>query len=448
MSFFVPLSSFLVEFLYSLFGAIALTVTHFQPRSRSLYWATSYVVGATSVGLVQWLCFFFGISRYSIPVMCAVTCGLLGWLLYQMYMERNEVLTLNPPFEIHFKYFVFLFMAGTGFLIAESSDLHFYDTRFQFAYRTKVISTCENMCTPLLQDPEVLHHNRKYPPLLSAAEAFKWRLLRNSDPVAFRAAGFSWFCVCLLTVLAFAKDLKALIIVALVVVCIPSLWTYGIDGPLADLPIGAVTALAVVFLTDPSNSARVGAGLSFCGLALPGLKFDGAVMAAVVIVVDLLATRRGANWRRLLPFAAGAIACVVFWNIYVTAMPASASTWFTNSKVNHFSQIANIAADMVLHLFNPTTFGLVFPVTIAIYLVLKSKRKRVVSMITSTYVCVLLFAFLTSPFTDVHWHISVTMDRLLLHVLPMNILLLAEYFSSTSKAKTSQRGTFDGTAPM
>jgi hypothetical protein len=452
---FVPVLAFVVQGGMAILGASLLLSGR---GSMPIRWLAglSYPVGATVVGTIQWGTFAIGrgdLARFLIAFAAVVLLLIAGIRRLSRTNLAAEAAEALCPWAVS----LFALIALVGFaalIVAESSSLGEEDPRWQWAYRAKIMATYAGPDTPLITDPEVLHCNRKYPMLFSAAEAVTLRLMGGTDRVAcLRAIPYSFFLSYVLLVGAYAlahRDAAAGILTLLVALTMPQIWILGLDAAYVDFPLGVAALGLLLGLTELRRGWSGIIVPLILGAAVGSLKSEGMVLVTITVICTLACrpyrSRPTEALRTMLPLLGAAVmllphaACLSY---------ADSRSTFDNVQYSDigrisFSQFVNSYSTIIYHyladgFLNVTAIGLFVPLVLLSAILVRSYQARLPVCIALTYLIVMSVPFLFTR-ASLRWHLQVVVLRFFFQLIPLLTLTIFEGISRTISDRTAWRG--------
>jgi len=326
-------------------------------------------------------------------------------------------------------------LAGV-FVRGMSRPLSGWDGWVTWAMKARVLYM-DHGSSALLMDASREISNRSYPLLLPLTEAWVYGWIGGADD-RFAAIVTSCFLLALLVLLvtALRDRLTCLFALGMTVVFLTSPYA-GLLGSLgyADVVLAAYVLAAAVALRSWQESPEASSpalAAALLGL-LPWIKLEGILLAIALLAAALISAHNYTVRRRLATAATLAIAvCAVPWYLLVVSanLPHRA---FASGPILTLDRTSEVFVGLLARAINPGWHGIWLIAAVAIALLIARGRWRsVLPLATCAYLAFIALVFLFSRYEPLAEHVRRSADRLLLHIAPLALLLIADLMGRSS----------------
>jgi len=420
------------------------------------------ILGTGSLGYLLFLLGLVGVrpTRWSFVVLFVVT------MIPCIFFFRNWKIPINElrsgflhitrlPFVVSTALFILLLIFQSIVLVhALGSHLYEWDAFAIWGLKAKVIALKGIIpCPDYFGDLSLGYSHLDYPLMIPFLMAGVYGVLGHIDDqmakLSLPVIYFGLMCL----VFAFSKrrlPTPAAFTITAIVMGTPVMLRWAGSGN-ADVPLTAFYTASVVYLLDWEEHSKWRSCV-LCGI-LSGFaaftKNEGLALGAINCLVIFLFPIRSQYWRRRL---SGAVLCVATfiililpWLIWSNDIPRTEENYPAHLRfseiIKNVSRIPIILSEFVSQVVSIWQYGLIWLILIVSAII----RWRAFCDRTTFTACSLFLLhlvtyfliFLVTPW-DIRELLSVALDRLVLHILPVGGLLIALFFSSWIKGTAPQ----------
>jgi hypothetical protein len=288
--------------------------------------------------------------------------------------------------------------------------------------------------TSLLMDASREIANRSYPLLLPLTESWIFGWIGAADDRFAAMVTLGFLVSILVLLLSELRSRMGLVFALAVVIAFVTTPYAGLLASLgyADAALGAYALAAALamkkWIENPDTSVAVAASL--VGI-LPWVKAEGFILGAALLIGACVSLRISAPRRRFIGFAAiVALVCAGPWYLLVATSDISVRVF---SRYPHLTagRAREIAVGFASRAIAIEWHFLWLVAAAAMAIILAKRRWRALLPVAITvYVAALAFAFLFSLYEPLDQHVLSSADRLLLHVAPLALVMIADVMGS------------------
>jgi hypothetical protein len=346
--------------------------------------------------------------------------------------------------------FVRILSAGLGiWLVAEIAGLIIrstagplagWDGWVTWAMKARVLHL-QHDSAALLLDASREVSNRSYPMLLPLIESWFFGWVGAADD-RFAAMVTMTFLVALVALLLSALRSRMTLVVALAIAVVFVTTPYaGLLAALgyADIVLAAYAlATAIVlrrWLEDPNTSVALSAGVT--GF-LPWVKLEGIVLMVALLIGASVSLNAVRPRLRLAGSAAIAVlVCAGPWYLLVAAADLPQKVFSSVPDVTA-QRVGEVITGLASRAVAIEWHGIWLALIAAIAIIAVTKERRAFLPVTvSLYVGALTAGFLFSSYAPLSQHLLRSGDRLLLHIAPLALLIVADIMASHRRASSA-----------
>jgi 4-amino-4-deoxy-L-arabinose transferase-like glycosyltransferase len=216
----------------------------------------------------------------------------------------------------------------------------------------------------------------------------------------------------------------------------------------ADVPLTAFYIASVIFLLEWGEDLNWRSCM-LCGVMSAFAAFtknEGLVLGALNCIVIFLLPTRSTNWRCRLAgvglWVAVFVVLILPWVFWSSEIPRTHENYIAHLRFSEITgnvfRLPIILAEFGRQIVSVWRYGLLWLIMITIAIVRwRTFRDRTILMVWLLFLLhlgIYALIFLVTPW-NVHEHLSVALDRLVLHVVPLGGLLITLHHSSLAEAR-------------
>jgi hypothetical protein len=290
------------------------------------------------------------------------------------------------------------------------------------------------------QDPAMAWSHPDYPLLLPLSEAWFYMWLGRPHQHLVKIL-FPLFYLAMIGLLlrgapVFGGCRRQGVIAAVLVFAIPAaVLGEGASSGYADFPMGVFYLAAVVYVgeylrTGDRDYLPLVGTIAAC---LVWLKQEGMILAPCVVLALLRRFLQDGAWKSLLVVALPGSLLAACWSIYLRNAGVQRGLDFMKVTLanvwNHLGRISDVVDWMAKEVLNWNAWGILWPVFLLALVLPGSKTRTQVRLLLAVVVLVPVIVYMGSyvlsswdPFLD---HVKYSLPRLMLHVTPLALLVVA-----------------------
>jgi hypothetical protein len=424
------------------FGTVRLMAVHSKQTNFKADIAFSWIVGTGIVSLLIWI-FGFWLKGALLPTSVAFCCLLLPFLARKI--STRPTLSL-PSFSDLNKIdvllaLVLLFEIATMFYL---SYVHTLGTDGILNWEIKARYAYENggvLPQSYLQDSGRAFSHPEYPLGLPYTEMWLYFWLGESNQFWAKTIFGMFYAIGASLLAIIGANLtgrnSAGLIAASLLLFVPQVSVDGggalvgyADFPLSIFYLASIGALLLACRTENDWWFRIYAAST---ALLPWIKREGAILWVVAVLCGVLViVHQRKSWPHFLALVPGAM-IIIAWRVYLAYMGSVSSPDFLpvnlSSLTANLHRLGPIAFRFASQLVNTQVWSLFWVVvTIAILFLVWRQRNIMTALLLIAVVAPIAIyvpGYIFSAWPDYISHIELSIGRLLMHVAPLALLMIA-----------------------
>ena len=409
--------------------------------------AISWLLGCAVISLAMFWMIRFGMP----PGVQRITIGVLAlasasWVAVR---RRHSVPRFTSPTAARLTGAVILNAALAVWLVLEIAGLFLrgsagplsgWDGWVTWAMKARVLYLQPDSAA-LLMDATRELANRSYPLLLPLTESWMFGWAGAADDRLAALVTLSFLVALLALLLSELRSRNgSLPALALAIVFVTTPYT-GLLASLgyADIVLAAYALAAALALRQwiESPGTSVALGALFAGL-LPWVKIEGFILSAALLLAACVSIDDSRGRRRLLGSAAiAALVCAGPWYQLVATSDIEQTVFSTVPDIT-LDRVGAILAGLASRAVGLEWHGIwLAAVAVLVINVTRRHRGTMLPVATSLYIAAVAIVFLFSLYQPLSQHVLRSGDRLLLHVAPFALLMIADVMSPHRRASST-----------